>query len=316
MDTFFDVQMYDDFDDFAESVTWDLEFSQLSHGKFQADFVFTGDMDIQIAETRFNCTLLQRGAVPNGFTFAVHHPDSAPILWRYLDFPANGIIVFPENKEHQGISHPCHHPFIVTISETFLYTVAKEIGLPDLGQFVIKGEIRLCAPPSIRRIQNFLGTLCNRLRHGGEACVKTVLDHATKWNVARLLLQALARSIQIRSRKRNFSRRKQIADRVMGCVDADLGQPPNLSELCHIAGVDERTLRNIFYERFLLSPMKYIKYHRLNAVRSALKEMDTRKCSIADIANEKGFWHMGQFASDYKFLFGELPSQTLKRKGN
>jgi len=31
------------------------------------------------------------------------------------------------------------------------------------------------------------------------------------------------------------------------------------------------------------------------------------------MANRHGFWHMGQFAKDYKNLFGELPSQTLSK---
>jgi transcriptional regulator GlxA family with amidase domain len=34
---------------------------------------------------------------------------------------------------------------------------------------------------------------------------------------------------------------------------------------------------------------------------------------IADAANAWGFWHMGQFAKDYRTLFGELPSQTRAR---
>jgi len=29
------------------------------------------------------------------------------------------------------------------------------------------------------------------------------------------------------------------------------------------------------------------------------------------IANQYGFWHMGQFAKDYNNLFGELPSETI-----
>ena len=38
---------------------------------------------------------------------------------------------------------------------------------------------------------------------------------------------------------------------------------------------------------------------------------------ISDIANHWGFWHMGQFAADYRAQFGELPSTTIKRiRGN
>jgi AraC family ethanolamine operon transcriptional activator len=34
--------------------------------------------------------------------------------------------------------------------------------------------------------------------------------------------------------------------------------------------------------------------------------------TIQDIASHWGFWHLSQFAQDYKKLFGELPSATLK----
>lgn len=32
---------------------------------------------------------------------------------------------------------------------------------------------------------------------------------------------------------------------------------------------------------------------------------------VSDIANRRGFWHMGLFARDYRSFFGELPSTTL-----
>jgi AraC family ethanolamine operon transcriptional activator len=35
--------------------------------------------------------------------------------------------------------------------------------------------------------------------------------------------------------------------------------------------------------------------------------------SIASIARDSGFWHMGQFYKDYKKFFGELPSDTFKK---
>jgi AraC family ethanolamine operon transcriptional activator len=35
--------------------------------------------------------------------------------------------------------------------------------------------------------------------------------------------------------------------------------------------------------------------------------------SVAVVAANWGFWHPGQFAKDYKQLFGENPSETVKR---
>jgi AraC family ethanolamine operon transcriptional activator len=51
---------------------------------------------------------------------------------------------------------------------------------------------------------------------------------------------------------------------------------------------------------------------RFNGVRKELVEagLDVK---VADVANKWGFWHMGQFAADYRKLFAELPTETLGR---
>ncbi|GAG76698.1 unnamed protein product, partial [marine sediment metagenome] len=36
--------------------------------------------------------------------------------------------------------------------------------------------------------------------------------------------------------------------------------------------------------------------------------------SIIELAGVNGFWHMGQFAADYRRIYGKLPSETLNRK--
>ena len=55
---------------------------------------------------------------------------------------------------------------------------------------------------------------------------------------------------------------------------------------------------------------------REEIVRSVHRELWHSASSttrITDVANNWDFWHMGQFAADYRKLFGELPSETLAR---
>jgi AraC family ethanolamine operon transcriptional activator len=33
---------------------------------------------------------------------------------------------------------------------------------------------------------------------------------------------------------------------------------------------------------------------------------------IGDVAARWGFWHFSQFSADYRRMFGELPSETLR----
>lgn len=86
-----------------------------------------------------------------------------------------------------------------------------------------------------------------------------------------------------------------------------------VGDVCAATGASWRTLDRAFKERFSVGPKAYISALRLTYVRNELSNC-APATRISDVANEWGFWHMGQFARDYRKLFGELPSATLKRK--
>lgn len=88
----------------------------------------------------------------------------------------------------------------------------------------------------------------------------------------------------------------------------------SVTRLCKVAGCSISTLEYSFSRRFGVTPKRYIKSLQLSRVRrelSRFSEMEYR--SITDIATRHGIWHMGQFAADYRNLFGELPSETEAR---
>lgn len=58
------------------------------------------------------------------------------------------------------------------------------------------------------------------------------------------------------------------------------------------------------------SPKEYLKARKMQMVRSDLLSGNAE--SVTDTATRWGFWHMSQFAADYKKAFGELPSETMK----
>jgi AraC family ethanolamine operon transcriptional activator len=72
-------------------------------------------------------------------------------------------------------------------------------------------------------------------------------------------------------------------------------------------------LDHAFTERFGLSPALYMKARRLNGAREDLCGEHETTMKVADVANKWGFWHLGQFAKDYRNWFFELPSNTYQR---
>ena len=87
-----------------------------------------------------------------------------------------------------------------------------------------------------------------------------------------------------------------------------LSDPVGAIDLCRELEISDRTLRLAFRERYGLGPMAFYKGLRLNAVRSRL--MAAQPVAVAAVARELGFHHLGNFAADYRKLFGERPSET------
>lgn len=87
-----------------------------------------------------------------------------------------------------------------------------------------------------------------------------------------------------------------------------------VSDLCRAAGVSERTLEYAFKEIMGLAPMAYLIRVRLHRVRRALLAATHGSTTISAEALNCGFWHFGDFSRAYKACFGELPSETLRRK--
>jgi AraC family ethanolamine operon transcriptional activator len=113
------------------------------------------------------------------------------------------------------------------------------------------------------------------------------------------------------SPRRQPSKRAQLVRRAEKYMRANLGKPLSMFDLCRKLGVSERTLHYAFQELRGLSSMAYFKALRLNAVRQELKTVPAGTTTVGVIAQGWGFRHTGEFAADYRRLFGELPSQTL-----
>ena len=128
------------------------------------------------------------------------------------------------------------------------------------------------------------------------------------------LIHRLAGSIQIpvASKPTAFARRRTL-NRALEYLRAAEFSMLGVPEWCKAVGASQRTLEYAFRETFDLTPLAFLRLRRLHEVRRRLFTSCHKGASVADIAHEQGFYELGRFASDYQRLFGELPSQTLRR---
>lgn len=85
----------------------------------------------------------------------------------------------------------------------------------------------------------------------------------------------------------------------------------NLVELAEVAGVSVRQLQQIFKAFTDMPPAHWLRLRRLNGARRDL--LRGAGATVAEVAMQWSFWHLGRFSESYRQLFGELPSETLKR---
>jgi len=95
----------------------------------------------------------------------------------------------------------------------------------------------------------------------------------------------------------------------------------NISEICTVLARDCSSTAMIYamHQSQILCLMdhygssRFMKDYRLNGARRDLGRIVSQETKISDVANRWGFWHLGQFAKDYRLWFGELPSETYRR---
>jgi transcriptional regulator GlxA family with amidase domain len=105
----------------------------------------------------------------------------------------------------------------------------------------------------------------------------------------------------------------EIVERVEAHVQAHLGARIPLARLCAVVGLSERGLRNAFYDARGMSPRRSLLERRLHTVRFALRQAGPSETTVTAVATGHGFYELGRFAGAYKGLFGETPSETLRR---
>ncbi|WDD91911.1 helix-turn-helix domain-containing protein [Burkholderia sp. FERM BP-3421] len=89
-------------------------------------------------------------------------------------------------------------------------------------------------------------------------------------------------------------------------------EPVTVLELCRALRCSRRTLQTSFQRVADVTPVTYLRTIRLNAVRRLLRTTGVEDLCVGEAAARWGFTHLGYFAREYRDLFGELPSQTLR----
>ena len=310
----FQIKSFFDFDQFAHAIrAWDLDFRQMDQGDFKADLLQFSTSKSLLTYAQFNRRLDQRGSAPPGnWTFGILTKQSTPIIWHEQEVSNNTLFIYRPGSEIDCVSMPGFDVYTISYPEEYLNLVTEHLGLPEIKKLVRDYDCFECNVSNFfethKQLHQISEVLKHRLQQIDYALLTKILDFRLTEQIILILSQSLPqKSISANLRTCSLKRIKEYLYEFPH-------EPVTVDFLCSITGVSRRTVQYAFQEHYGMSPKSYLKNFRLNGVRRELWKSDPLLTRVNDIASLWGFWHMGQFAADYRKLFGEQPSETLQRK--
>ena len=311
------VRNFADFEAFTASLHgYDIELQQLDRGRFRArsQQVVSGAVLLShfIASRRLE---VQGNSPANLRTFGIPTAQCQHFIWRDQPSDGNTIQVYRDVTELEMVTQPFFEAIDLSIPEDTLNNQCQTLGLPELDLITGNAEMLTCHPEDMRTLRHSLFRVCQTLSHAPALISTTGMQYEIEYELPRLLLKALCSAEPNKRRSRPL--KKQLALRkAVDYIRTNTNSPITLNALCQVTQVSARTLQHAFLEHFGLSPKAYLRVQRLNDTHKELFASNPLDARVADVAHRQGFWHMGQFAFDYKRLFGELPSKTLRKTSN
>ena len=283
---------------------WDLGFCQLDPGPQHVGVRLAVGRRMSLMRTRVNNRVHQLGNPPSDkLTFGL--PVKGMLDWLGRPVANSSVLPFNSAAGIDGVSDASFDAFTISLDAEFLSEVSDTYQLP-VPAYLLAPQSRevIRASESVSMLTDTLACLV--------ADDTMPLGKEHEETIAVELLQAALAKYHIEDKSTPATRTRALMA-ALDFIEQHQFDAITVGDICKATGSAERTLRRAFLERFGIAPKVYLQRLRLSRARDQLSTLSTDN-KIADVANNLDFWHMGNFARDYRRLFGELPSETWRRR--
>jgi AraC family ethanolamine operon transcriptional activator len=305
---------FDDFEAYESAVQgWSWTVRKLDTAPFSAHLLQVSVGPIRMAWTQLDTTIAVSGAAQAGLaSFGIPLPGSPPAMWCRREASSRTVSVFESSGAFEAVMRPGFETVVFSVEPEHLDEMAESLGYDTPRRIFPSAEVTRCDPEHMRALHRLLHEIRSHLARDSSLLQRPGLREALEFEVPRRLLSALAEKAPV-SRAIEPHLRQRALRRALDHIAAHPRDPVGVEDLCRSTGASARTLRRAFAAELGVAPKAYIQAHRLDGVRRELRCSDSGENSVNAVAHRWGFWHMSQFAADYRRWFGELPSETLSR---
>ena len=289
----------------AQLKGWQQHYSQLSAGAFKGEFKELEFPGLQLFFETTSSTLFQTGAMP---------PDIVAI----------GLPLAYDGDGHfcgESISTAALHCFAgqggfeylspeglvmsgIVIRASDMLDQLSRSEAEKIAQVLERPQLVKVDEKSIASLRSFITGISLMAERAPQTLESEYLLHSLGQSVANAFIDTMLTRIDTKTVRMSNAQRLKLIKNVRDIVVGTPDTPPSIQELCDALNVSRRTLQNCFQVGLNCTPLDFIKIVRLNGARAMLRHCAT----VSEAASHWGFWHFGNFARDYRALFGTLPS--------
>lgn len=292
---------------------WDQIYEQLTPGQFEGRFMEIWFRGIQLFREVTNQSVHEEGLMRAGDR-VLGVPVAMEGQGYFCGRPISpDAIMTMRGGDELDFSAPEHFDVVaVAVPVQVLAQYAKDIEHRDIEGELQNAPVIQATKAHVDEFRGFLLAVLESVSRTPSmlqyAAMQKGLEHALLSSV----VKAVGSTDDAGRAAASPTTRHAIVSRAQDYMREHVEEPLTVVDLCRVLGVSRRTLQYSFQEVLQLNPVSYLRAMRLNGVRRMLKSADPARHSVQDIAARWGFWHLSHFATDYRRMFGELPSETLR----
>jgi len=285
--------------------------SQLSRGKVSGSVVSCRSGAVAVTCTAVSGTFEMRGPVSTDhLVLSLSLEAPAPTLQWMRPAKVGMVGVFLPNMDVDTISRDSSSFAVIDLPHDELDSRVRRLGIvldpkKIASSGVLPGQVAAGPRQWISRLVS--------ARHRGAMRQLPPGYHLDELIVAAAVAQLGQRAVE--EDPMRIGGYHRIVARARGYIDAHLDSPIAIEDLVSASYASRRTLYRAFAETLDETPQSYILKLRLNRIRADLAEQHEAMRTVTVVSNRWGIPELGRLAARYREQFGELPRETLARRG-
>jgi AraC family ethanolamine operon transcriptional activator len=290
----------------------DFSATQLSPGSFRGQLHHAEVDGMPLSSGTFSANVRLRSLTTSNKVMlaTILRSTGSVIHWNH-DVIAGDVCVCPRDHEQEGYFRGETAYASILLSHEEIAEAA--VGFERVGDLDWSRIARYRASPQMRE------SLCRKINASVEI-VRTLGSDLSaraqtmmRGEIADAFFTAAAETFLAEARQPHIANSARTVKLVEDYVAARSRVPPPLGEICRDLNLSRRTLHRAFQETLGVGPKAYLRLSSLSTARRALIEATPGTTSVTEIALDNGFFELGRFSVLYRQMFGESPSDTLRR---